>query len=302
MTTPTDKQTPAEDVIETEGPFDGPGERLYRRSVSPRHNAIARLAIVHGYDDHSGRHLPFMRWMAGHAIACDALDLRGQGRAKGRRGYVRRWENYLEDLRAFLTFLQPDARPDLPLFVLGHSHGGLVVAIAGETELLLSLGVRGVIMTSPYLRMRMVVPLRKILLGRAVCLFVPWLPITNGLQSEWMTSDPAMIADTEADPLVTRVATPSWYLGHLRAQRRVVVNASRFQLPLLVLAAGDEKIADPAASEAFVNSAGSTDKTFRLFPHMRHELLREIDRQRIFAEIQSWIAAHAELSRRSEVP
>jgi alpha-beta hydrolase superfamily lysophospholipase len=278
-----------EKLIETEGPFDGAGVRLYHRSVAPSKNMIARLAIVHGYGEHGGRYLHFMRWMAERGIACDAVDLRGQGRAEGRRGFVRRWEDYLDDLNAFLSLLHADHQSGLPLFLLAHSHGALIAAVAGESGMLKAHDIRGVIMTSPYLRNRMAVPLRKILLGRAVSLFVPWTPIAHGMAHEWMTSDPAMLADSAADPLMTSVATPRWYLGHLRAQRRVLARASEFQLPLLVLAAGDEKIADPVISEEFVRAAGSADKTFRLIPEMRHELLRETGREKLFAEIRSWI-------------
>jgi lysophospholipase len=287
----SDPATIGEKLIETEGPFDGAGVRLYHRFVAPPKDVIARLAIVHGYGDHGGRYLHFMRWMAERGIACDAVDLRGQGRAEGRRGFVRRWEDYLDDLNAFLSLLHAEKQSGPPLFLLAHSHGALIAAVAGKSGRLTDHNVRGVIMTSPYLRNRMVVPRRKVLLGRAVCLIVPWIPIAHGMENGWMTSDPAMLADSAADPFMTSVATPRWYLGHLRVQRRILARASEFQLPLLVLAAGDEKIADPVISEEFVRLVGSADKTFRLIPNMRHELLREIGREKLFGEIHSWIAS-----------
>lgn len=277
------------EVIATEGAFAGPGGRLYRRSFRPASDPIARLVFVHGYGDHSGRHSHFMRWLAGRGIACDACDLRGQGLAEGRRGFVRRWKDYLDDLNAFLSMLRSQHPPATPQFVLGHSHGGLIVAAAGETGLLTSADVRGVVLTSPYLRSRMQIPLRKILLGRTVVLFVPWLPIPTGLTNEGMSSDPAMVAESAADPLITRVATPGWYLAHLRVQRQVMARAAQFRLPLLVLAAGDDVVADPNAAEEFVQSAGSTDKNFRLLPHLLHEVLREIGRETIFESIAAWI-------------
>jgi lysophospholipase len=62
---------------------------LYRRSARPTGAAVwAELGILHGYGDHSGRFLHFMRWMAERGVACHALDLRGHGRAGGRRGYA----------------------------------------------------------------------------------------------------------------------------------------------------------------------------------------------------------------------
>jgi len=281
-----------EKPIISEGLFEGPGGLLYRRSIRPENGAVARIALVHGYGDHSGRHVHFMRWMAERRVACDAFDLRGQGLAEGRRGYVRRWEEYLDDLSSFLSLVRSDYPADLPLFLMGHSHGGLIVAAAGESVMLETAGVRGVVLTSPYLRSRMIVPLRKIALGRAVVLFVPWMRIATGLTNEGMTSDPAMIAESSLDPLITRSATPRWYLAHLRVQRRVMAEAVQFRLPLLILAAGADVVADSDASEEFVRSAISVDKRFQLIPSQKHELLRETGRPEVFMEIFDWILAH----------
>jgi alpha-beta hydrolase superfamily lysophospholipase len=287
-----DTDSTSSGLVNSEGPFKAPGGQLYRRSIRPEKEPVARLAIVHGYGDHSGRHFHFMQWMAERGFACDAFDLRGQGLSDGRRGYVRRWEDYLDDLTTFLSILNSGDSSGTPLFVLGHSHGGLVVAAAGEEGLLESAGVRGVILTSPYFRSRMKISLRKILLGRMVAPFVPWMPFPTGLTNDGMSSDPAMVAQSGADPLITRVATPRWYLAHLRTQRRVMDRAANFHLPLLVLAAGDDIVANPDASEEFVRHVASKDRRFRLCPGQKHELLRETGRFEIFEEILAWIRSH----------
>jgi alpha-beta hydrolase superfamily lysophospholipase len=283
-------------VIVSERPFEGPGGQLYRRSFQPEGNLVARLALIHGYGDHSGRYAHFMRWMAERGIACDAVDLRGQGMSAGRRGHVVRWDAYLDDLRAFLDATMEGDRA-VPRFVLGHSHGGMVVAIAGEMGLLESAGMRACILTAPYFRSRMIVPRWKVLFGRAVGAFVPWLPMATGLANEWMSSDAQMIADSKADPLCTHVATPRWYLGQLEAQRRVLDHASDFRLPLLVLAAGADPIADNTATEEFVRRAAASDKIFRTCPGLLHEILRERGREAIFAEILEWLSVRARANR-----
>ena len=277
-------------IVATEGPLEGPAEALYRRSIEPDGNAVARLAIVHGYGDHCGRFLHFMRWMASRGVACHGVDLRGQGLAQGRRGYVRKWDDYLDDLETFLASISSTPAA-APLFVLGHSHGGLVVGAAGESGLLRAAGARGVVLTSPYLRSRMKVPRSKVLLGRLAGLFVPWLPVGTGLQGEWMSSDPAMIEESRTDALCTHVATPRWYLGQLGAQKRVMENAAEFKLPLLVLGAGADPIADTSAAEEFTARAGSSDKACRVYPGLLHEILREKTREAVFEDILHWLRA-----------
>lgn len=279
-------------VIEDAGCFDGPAGRLYRRFARPTGRAAARLSIVHGYGDHSGRYAHFMQWMALRGVACDAVDLRGQGSADGRRGFVRQWDDYLDDVRAFLSLPAPKELDGTPRFVLGHSHGGLVVAAAGEAGLLEIAGIRGVVLTSPFLQSRMELPRVKVMLGRFVGLAVPWLAVSTGLNAEWMSSDSDMVEQTKNDPLCARVATPRWYAGQLRAQTRVMENAASCRLPLLALAAGADRIAEPAAAQRFVQLAGSSDKQFRLYPGLLHELLRESGREQIFQDILTWVTSH----------
>ena len=117
---------PPLDLPVAEADFPGLAGTLHRRAVVAPSPAFARLAILPGYGDHSGRYVEFMRWMARRGVTCHALDFRGHGLSAGRRGFVRRWDEFLDDLNAFLA--QPALAGDGPLFVLGHSHGGLVVA------------------------------------------------------------------------------------------------------------------------------------------------------------------------------
>src|SRR5437764_15326991 len=86
-----------------EEPFPCGELALYRRRVEPEGGAWAELGILHGYGEHSGRYAEFMRWMAERGVACRALDFRGHGLAKGRRGFVTDWDDYLADVSAFLT-------------------------------------------------------------------------------------------------------------------------------------------------------------------------------------------------------
>jgi len=271
-----------------EGTFQGASGELHRRSVLPAARPWAHLGVLHGYGEHCGRHGAFMEWLAERGVACHALDFCGHGRSPGRRGFVQRWEQYLEDVSAFLALdhLSSRSRGDAPLFMLGHSHGGLVLACAGIRGL---PGVSGCILSSPYLRLRMPVPAYKILLARMADPFVPWLALPSGVKSEWMSSDEAMVHESRGDPLVFRTATPRWYLGALRAQAEALERAGDFRLPLLVLGGGADPVADPGIIQQFHDRAGSADKALRIYPDHLHEILRESGREAIFAEIQQWL-------------
>jgi alpha-beta hydrolase superfamily lysophospholipase len=234
-----------------------------------------------------------MRFLAEHGrIAAHGFDFQGQGRSPGPRGFVRNWDDYVADLDAFLA--QPDIRDAKPLFLLGHSHGALILCAAATRNGGNSLpNACGCVLTSPFLRNRMRIPPYKKLLARAINPLLPWLRLRSGLADGMMTSDQAMIADTKADPFVTRVATPRWYFGSLAAQRRVTESASNFRLPLLMLLGSLDPIADLTAAERFFDEAGSADKQLKTYPGLLHELLRESRRQEVLADILSWLAARA---------
>jgi len=279
------------DLPQDEGPLQAVPLRLYQRSISSPSNAFARLAIIHGYGDHSGRFLHFMQWMAQRGVACHAVDLRGQGKAKGKRGFVARWEEYLEDVKTFLKSL-PKTDPS-PLFLLGHSHGGLIAASAVVQHLPAVSALKGCILTSPYFGSRVQIPRWKIIAANLIRPFAPWARFSTGIHNDWLTSDPQMMQDTNRDPLYARVATPGWYAGHLAAQRDVMERAKEFELPLLLLAGGADPIADPSVSRQFFERVGSTDKQFILHESCRHELLRDTIRETIFEQILTWMKSRA---------
>jgi lysophospholipase len=235
--------------------------------------------------------------MAQRGIACHAIDLRGQGRAKGRRGFVRKWSDYLEDLKTLLNRVAAEATGAQQTLVLGHSHGGLIVAAAGLEPDQYLPGVRGCILTSPFLRSRLSVPRWKQGVARVANPILPWMQFGTGLEEELMSSDPAMIRESRADPYRGRVATPRWFLGMRKAQERVMNGANQFLLPLLVLAGGQDQIADMEGAKLFFERAGSTDKRFEVYPTMRHELLREAQRETVFRDILQWIVARSVVSR-----
>ncbi len=272
------------------------GVTLHRIAVRPR-DAVAtraRLAIVHGYGDHAGRYVELMSWLATRGVECHAVDLRGHGKSSGRRGYVRRWDEYLDDLRAFLELpglRHAPASP--PLFVLGHSHGGLVVAVAGERTLFDDHHVAGCVLSAPYFINALAVPWHKQLgahVGNVLC---PWMPVRSGVKTGMTTSDPAMLEDSRNDPLLLRCATPRWYLATRRVQAEVMARAAEFTLPLLVLQGDADPIADPRGAAGFHERAGSPDKSIITYPGFLHEPLREAGRVGVFADVFGWVSSRA---------
>jgi alpha-beta hydrolase superfamily lysophospholipase len=275
--------------VVSESSFPVNGLRLHRRSATADGDPWARLIILHGYGDHSGRYAHVMQWMASHGIACHALDFRGHGKSDGKPGFVRRWDEYLDDLDGLLAVDEVRTPENTPLFVLGHSHGGLVAARAAERGRLNS--IRGCILSAPYLRSVLPISPMKLLVGRCAHWICPSARFRSGITDDILSSDEAMRRDTREDPLLLHGGTPAWFFEMLKVQEEVLRDSPRLTLPLLCLTAGKDRIADSDVSAEFCRGAGSRDKTHSIYGGFLHELLREAKREAIFEDILGWIRA-----------
>ncbi len=270
--------------------------RLHRFSAKPAGPAgpagpvVARVLLLHGYGDHAGKYLHVLTWLAEHGVAAQAVDFRGHGRSTGRVASVRRWDEYLDDLKQMLAAeAVSNGATGAPLFILAHSHGGLVAVVAGLRGLL--DGCAGVILSAPFLKLKMTVGKRMRAFAWFTSMLVPGLRLKSGVRGTMLTHDPEFNEAAKTDPYVFRVATPRWFTSVQKMQAAARASASQFKLPLLVLVPKDDQIADPDAAVAFFNQAGSSDKQLRVYPDCRHELLRETIRDEIFQMIVAWITA-----------
>jgi lysophospholipase len=288
--------TTANTTVTDEGTFAAPGATLYRASVRPAGAAAparARLAIVHGYGDHAGRYAEFMTHLAERGVACHAFDQRGHGRSTGARGFVRNWDEYLDDLGAFLALPELGDRPE-PLFLLGHSHGGLIAAAAGVRGVL-PPRVAGCVLSAPYLVNCLAVPRVKAAAARVLNVVAPWLRVRSGVSPRMMSGDARQVEESRRDPLLLRSATPRWFLTHRPVQAEALARAGEFRLPLLVLCGDADPIADPRGAAAFHAGAGSRDKSLVVYPGFKHEPLREDGRERVFGDVLAWIEGRARI-------
>jgi lysophospholipase len=267
--------------------------RLHHKTALPQSPAWARLLILHGYGEHCGRYLEVMRWMPDRGVACEAIDFRGHGRSSGRRGFIRRWDEYLDDVEAFLAMHSKVGPTAGPLFILGHSHGGLIAIAAGERGILSRAGVAGCVLSSPFLKSRMPTPAFKRILAHAANHLAPWLRVSTGIRGDWLTSDPAKAAEDRGDSLMHKTATPRWYVTMSAMQRRVMADAASFRLPAFVILGDSDIVADPATTAEFYKRAGSADKSLYTYPGRVHELLRETGREGVFADVLGWMRGRA---------
>ncbi|RMG13134.1 MAG: alpha/beta hydrolase [Planctomycetota bacterium] len=269
------------------------GVRLHVRSVAPGGAPRARLAWIHGFAEHGGRYLEHLRWFAGRGYASWIVDLRGHGRSEGRRTFVRRFADYLDDAQAFVASLEEDPA-SAPLFLVGHSMGGLVLVRALEERGEALSSARGAVVLSPFLGVKAKLPLWKTLAARALSRAWPTFALPTDLDHAQLSKDPAVWEAYARDPLVAKTATARWYTETVGNHPLAIALAGRVRLPVLVLHGEEDGLADPERARELVAALGSDDKEFELWPGLRHELLNEIEAEEVRERILSWLEARLE--------
>ncbi|MFM2152916.1 MAG: hypothetical protein RL199_1351 [Pseudomonadota bacterium] len=265
------------------------GTRLFMTSRPPVGVPKASVLFLHGYADHASRYGHVLEALAAAGYAAHALDYRGHGRAGGRRGYVGRFGDYLDDVETAIARIR--AASGAPLFIFAHSHGCLVACTLVLRDP--RLPVEGLVLSSPYFRLKLAPGWFQLFQAKVVGKLIPVLSVKNPLTSDLLTHDAAMRAASDADTLKHTVVTPRWFSESNEAQLQLFANARRFVKPLLVMQAGDDAVADPQGARDFVDSAGSHDKRLTVYPGMFHEILHEVEREKPVAEAVAWLDAHA---------
>lgn len=279
------------ELVLDEGAVDSrDGTRLYRRSVRPREASQVRahVAVLHGYGEHCGRYRETMERLAGAGYAAHAIDLRGHGRSPGVRAHVDSFSEYLDDLDALHGFVALQSL-EKKAFALGHSMGGLILARWLEER---REGLAGAVFTSPFIGIAFEPPRFKLLAAKVLNRVAPRLHLGNELQYEQLTRDVEIQRVTALDPMYQRVTTARWFYETSRAQAEVLERASAIGLPCLVLIGEADPIAAPTLGRRLFAGIGAADKTLRTYDGFRHEVLNEMGRERVQADVLSWLDRH----------
>jgi alpha-beta hydrolase superfamily lysophospholipase len=270
-----------------EGTFLGAGSvDLYYQRWLPDASPRAIIALVHGFGDHSGRYGAVVDHFVPRGYAVYGLDLRGHGRSPGPRGHVMFWAEYREDVHAFLQFVRSQ-HPQTPLFLYGHSMGGLV---ALEFALHHPDGVAGVIASAPALAQTSASPLL-VFLGRIVSRIWPGFGMTVTLASGGLSRDAEVNQAALADELTHSRATARFSTEFSGAMARTLEGAPSFKLPLLILQGTADQIVSPDTNRAFFDRVASPDKEWRQYEGGRHEPHNDVNAEEVMEDVERWLEA-----------
>jgi alpha-beta hydrolase superfamily lysophospholipase len=258
---------------------------LYYQSWQPDETAQAVLLIVHGHGEHGGRYKNVVDHLVPQGYAIYALDHRGHGRSPGQRGYINSMAEYRGDVGGLLR-LATNNHPRLPIFILGHSMGGLITL-----DYLLhhpDTGLRGAIISAPAVGQVGVSPLL-LTASRVLSRVWPTLSLGTGLDANAISRDPEEVKAYQSDPLVHSKGTTRLATEVMETAVYCQTNASALQLPLLMIHGAADAITAPADSRRFFDNAGSADKTYIAYEGGYHESHNDVHQEQVVADMAEWM-------------
>lgn len=272
-----------------EGVFRGArGTGFYYQGWLPEGEVRAVLLIVHGLAEHSGRYMNLVNRFVPLGYAVYGIDHIGHGRSEGRRLYVERFVDYTEPLKAYFDMVRC-WQSDKPVFLVGHSMGGLIGAlylIDHQEEL------AGAVLSGPAIKAHANVPRAVILIGRVLSVLFPRLGLVP-LEAEGVSRDPAVVAAYLDDPLVCRGKMTARLGAELiGAMECVVAEANLITLPILILQGGADRLVDPAGAQILYEKVTSTDKKLIVYEGFYHEVFNEPEHDLVLSDVEQWVAGH----------
>ena len=276
------------------------------------------VQIVHGVAEHMGRYDWFARFLASHGYAVCGADHLGHGRTgaeDGKFGYFgprRGWELVTRDVRR-LRLMAGDRFPGVPYFLLGHSMGsfltrtylcrypgtvdGAILSGTGqESALLVGAGkalanliahIRGPEAVSPLVN--------ELSLGSYNKQFRP-----NRTGADWISRDEKVVDAYLRDPWCTFTPTVGMFRDMLGGLQYIASPAALAQMdpdtPVYLFSGDRDPVGGNGAGVrkvyGYFEKQGTRDLTMKLYPGGRHEMLNELNREEVYADVLAWLDRH----------
>lgn len=278
----------------------------------------AIVQIVHGVSEYIDRYAVVARYLADHGFLVVGSDHLGHGRtAAGPEEYgffteQNGWHTVSGDIRR-LRNLMGEKYPELPYFLLGHSMGsflartylidwpgtltGAILSGTGqESPFMVKAGWHMSNLVCRFSGQRTHSKLIESLsFGAYNKQFAP-----TRTRADWISRNEAVVDAYIADPLCEFLPTAGMFRDMMEGLQYIANKSNLNKMDPstpIYLFSGDR---DPVGGNGqgvqtvagFFRDAGTKDLTVRLYPDGRHEMMNELNRDEVFADLLDWLEQH----------
>ena len=263
------------------------GLKIFTRTWLPVGDIRGIIIITHGLNSHSG----YYQWVAEQFTADNyavyAPDQQGRGLSEGERFYTDNIYDLVADVDHVVD-LAKKKHPKVPVFLLGHSAGGVLACLYTLEH---QAKINGLICES--FAFKVPAPDFALAVLKGVSHIAPHLH-TIKLKNEDFSRNSEVVAFMNSDPLITSESQPSKTMEQLvKADERLEKEFSKITLPVFILHGTHDKATKTSGSQFFYDNAGSPDKSLKLYEGHYHDLLNDTDKEIVMNDILEWVKNHS---------
>ena len=253
----------------------------------PENSPKGVIVLVHGLGEHIGRYSThFAEHFSNEGFSILAFDLPGHGKSSGKRGHIEQYEDFNKLVSAGISYTK-QKYPYLPIFLYGHSLGGLIVL---EYSIQIKPVINGVIASAPVLDVSEPIPPVKLTLANIMNKIFPSFTLDSGLDRNMLSRDKSVIERYNADPLVHGHTSSRMGMYIIEKGAFVRDNAKKVSLPTLVIVGTAEGIVSKKAIHDFCEQSDKCSE--KVWVDFYHELHNEPEKKNVLEYTSKWITDH----------
>lgn len=241
--------------------------------------------LIHSLGEHSGRYDHIGNALAKSSYHLTSFDLRGHGLSEGRRGHAPDFTYLVEDIKIFLDESAKYLGNSIPRFLYGHGLGGnLVISYMMDNQ----SDLDGAIITSPAFETTQATSKLKVALFKFMAKVMPGFPMKNGLETNALSRDPAIVKAYQDDVYVHKSVSAHLGLDIMTSGQKALHNAKQWNAPLLLMHGTEDRITSHESSQQFAAKAGDHVELV-LWDGFYHDLLNDIGAEKVIEHMVDWL-------------
>ena len=262
------------------------GASLYYQSWMPADRPKAVLLIAHGLAEHSGRYEHFADFFVNHGYGVFGLDYPGHGKSDGDRCHIAKFSEYTDSITLLIERVR-NVCPETPLFLVGHSMGGLVAVsflIGHQAEF------AGSVLSGAAVQPAIELPAIQRLIMNLMSRVLPKLRVLQ-LDSSEVSRDPAVVERYRNDPLVFNGKVTARLAEQLFSEMTSIQDRfGRIELPMLILHGSEDGLTSPEGSRMLHEKISSQEKKLIIYDGLYHEVYNEPEQIEVMTDVLNWLA------------
>ncbi len=257
---------------------------LYGQAWKPETAPKAVVNYVHGFGSHSNRAEFLFKELVKHNIAIVTLDYRGHGKSSGKRGYVKKYDDLLSDIKVLIQHSKK-IFPKTPVFLYGHSLGG---NLAINYILQKKHTVNGVIAASPWIKLTYPPGKIKILSAKIISKIFPRIILNANINPNILSRDNTIPKHYMHDELVHNRMSPKLYFQIEKGGNYLLVNKHKINIPILLMHGNKDKLTSHKATKYMAKNTGH-NTIIKIWKNNYHELHNELNKKEVIDYVVKWI-------------